>query len=345
MKKIEYIYGVALMLLITSIFYSCEDNKLAKEMEGTWTTSYISSYEDGTKSYIDEQVTFKNENSDKGGGSFFEIRTGKEELDEDEINIKYRWISRIEGTWSIDLENLVLNYNMSTLEVEVGKEDVNFDFKGEAYLWNDWGTLIMNGFYLNNNLYKELKKSCYKDLFQYYAKAREYTKENGLTFYNIQIKGSILSFETDDLGRIEYSRVKDGQSLNDKNNGAVTDTENDTENTQYLSSPNNENIDNSTEDSDYTYKLSGFVDKYKIYMFLNIEDDGKVSGYYYYDSQGSENSIYLSGQYLETDETSQLILNCDNQDVFNGYIVDTKYSGEFTNTSDVSLKFNLRKLN
>lgn len=338
-------YGMALMLLITSILYSCDDSKLAKEMEGTWTTSYISSYEDGTKSYIDEQVTFKNDNADKDGGSFYEIRTGKEELDEDEVNVKYRWISRIEGTWVINMEDLVLNYNISTLEVDVGKEDVNFDFKGKAYLWNNWGSLLMNGLYLNNNLYKELKKSCYKEMFRYYARVRNYTKDNGFSFSNVQIKGSILSYETDDLDRIEYSRVKDGQSFLYSKNDGVTEIENKEEDNIYSSSSNVENNDNNYDNSDYTFRMTGFVDKYKIYMFLNIEDDGKVSGCYYYDSQGSENSINLSGQYKETDETHQLILNCDNQDIFSGYIDDTKYSGEFTNSSNKCLNFNLRKIN
>ena len=322
----------ALLLLIATMLYSCKDSKLAKEMEGTWTTSYVTSYEDGTKSYVDEQITFKNDDTNKDGGSFFEIRTGKEEIDEDEGNIKYRWISKIEGTWKINIEDLVLYYNMSTLDVEVGKEDVDFKLKdealGEALLSNNLGSLIMGGMYLKANLYKELKKDAYRQLFRYYQKSNNDVNDNGILFSEVQINGSVLSYNTSDMGRIEYHRVRGGISPKHNNNNS--------------SLSNNENNYNNSEEFSFTHQLSGYVDKYKIYMFLNIDDNGKVSGYYYYDSQGPDKLIDLSGIYQQSDGTNQLTLNCDNQDIFDGYIDDTKYSGEFTNTNNKKLFFNLR---
>ena len=329
---------ITLLLLITTTLYSCKDSKLAKEMEGSWKTSYVTSYEDGTKSYVDEQITFKNDDPNKYGGSFFEIRTGKEELDEDEVNVKYRWFSRIEGTWEINIDNLVINYNISTLEVEVEKDDVDFDFKGEAFLWNDWGSLIARGFYMNNNLYKKLKKSTYKDMFRYYGVIRRFTNDNGFSYTNVQINSSTLSYQTSDMGRIEFSRVINKMSKKQDNGVKIDLKENQDE-----SFSDDENDSNNLGHSDYTYHFSGFIDKYGVSMFLNINNKGNVSGYYYYESQGSGKRISLSGQ-MTQEEDYHLILNCDNQDIFDGYVDDNKYSGEFTNTNDKRLYFNLHKL-
>lgn len=313
-----------LLVLITTTLYSCKDSKLAKEMEGTWTTSYVTSYEDGTKFYIDQQVTFKNDNPETDGGSFIEIRTGKGEIDENEVNAKFRWVSKIEGTWEINIEDLCIHYNISTLEVEIGEDDVDFKLKDDAWLWNDLETWIAQGMYLKNNLYKEFKKIIYKQLFRYYEKNNNDLSNNGISFSEVKIHGSVLSYNTSDMGRIEYHRVSPKHNNNDS------------------SLSNNENNYINSEDFGFTHQLSGFIDKYKVYMFLNIDDNGNVSGYYYYDSQGPENRIDLSGLYKQSDGVKQLTLNCDNQDIFDGYIDDIKYSGEFTNTSNKRLLFNLR---
>ena len=115
-----------ILFLVTAMLLlcSCNDSKIAKYMEGTWTRSYITSYEDGTKSHVDEQTTFNYDATDeeKDGGTFIEICTGQEETEEDEINAKYRWVSKIEGTWKIEFGSLYQHYDLSTLEVEISKK-------------------------------------------------------------------------------------------------------------------------------------------------------------------------------------------------------------------------------
>ena len=336
-------------LLIVLFFFaivflsSCKDSELAKEMEGTWTTSYVMSYEDGTKSYIDEQVTFKKDDSNKDGGSFIEIRTGQEEEDGDDYNVKYSWISKIAGTWEVNIESLEMIYNISSLEVEVGKDDVDYNLKNDAFLWNDWGTLITSGLYINNNLYKELKKETYRRLFRYYKKTNNDIKNNGVSFSDVQIHGSVLSFETADMGRIKYYRVKEGNKLKRKKKEEITDDDNKDKQAELLQDDENSDAI-TTEEIDYSHQLSGFIDKYEIIMYFNLLEDGNVSGYYYYDSQGPEKKIYFSGQLHKEDLKTHLTLNCDNQDIFDGYIEDNKYSGYFTNSSK-QLVFNLRMLN
>jgi hypothetical protein len=201
---------VLLISLILLFISSCKDSEIAKDIEGTWKRSYVTSYDDGTKSHVNEQVTFAYDTADKekDGGTFTEICTGQEEDDEDEINARYRWVSKIEGTWKIELGTLYQHYNLSTLEVEIGKDDVDWKFKDEAYLWNDWDELLTIGLHTQQTIYKELKKETYKQLFQSYKSLNDQNNED-IGFPEVQIKGNVMSFETDDMGKVKFYRVKE----------------------------------------------------------------------------------------------------------------------------------------
>ena len=199
-----------LVIAVVLVLCSCKDTKIAKNMEGTWKRSYVTSYEDGTKSHVDEQITYNYDASDKenDGGTFVEICTGQEEADDDEFNAKYRWVSKIEGTWKIELGNLYQHYNISTLEVEIGKDDVDLKVKDEAWLWNDWGELLSAGLYAQQTFYKDLKKNTYKELFRTYKRLNNQDNQD-IGFPDVQINGSVLSYETSDMGKVKFYRVKE----------------------------------------------------------------------------------------------------------------------------------------
>ena len=199
-----------LVIAVVLVLCSCKDTKIAKNMEGTWKRSYVTSYEDGTKSHVNEQITYNYDASDKenDGGTFVEICTGQEEADDDEFNAKYRWVSKIEGTWKIELGNLYQHYNISTLEVEIGKDDVDLKVKDEAWLWNDWGELLSAGLYAQQTFYKDLKKNTYKELFRAYKRLNNQDNQD-IGFPDVQINGSVLSYETSDMGKVKFYRVKE----------------------------------------------------------------------------------------------------------------------------------------
>lgn len=201
--------SILLVSLILLFMCSCKDSEIAKNMEGTWKRSSVTSYDDGTKSYVDEQITFTYDATatEENDGTFTEISTGQEEEDEDEINAKYRWVSKIEGTWKIEQGTLYMHYNLSTLEVEIGKDDVNLKIKYEAWLWNDWAGLLTAGQYSQQNIYKELKKETYRQLFRSYKSHNDQDYDN-LGFSEVKINGNIMSYETSDMGKIKYYRVK-----------------------------------------------------------------------------------------------------------------------------------------
>ena len=212
MRTISYKYRKSTLLVISIVLMmcSCKDSKIAKDMEGMWKRSYVTSYEDGTKSHVDEQISFQYDVSDneKDGGTFVEMCTGLEETDEDEINAKYRWVSKIEGTWKIELGTLYQHYNLSTLEVEIGKDDVDLKIKDEAWLWNDWGNLLTAGLYAKQTIHENLKKETYKELFRAYKRLNNQTSQD-IGFPNVQINGSVMSYETGDMGKVQFYRIKE----------------------------------------------------------------------------------------------------------------------------------------
>jgi hypothetical protein len=214
MKTLYKIYALLMMAVVFTLC-SCNDSKIAKEMDGTWKGSYTTSYEDGTKSHVDEQITFTYDAADneKDGGTFIEICTGQEEIDEDEINAKYRWVSKIDGTWKIELGDLYQHYDISTLEVEIGKDDVDLKINDEAWLWNDWSDLFRTSLYIQQTIYKNLKKETYKTLFREYQEYNDQDDQE-IGYVGVKINGSVLSFETNDLGRVKFYRVKEKASNN-----------------------------------------------------------------------------------------------------------------------------------
>ena len=256
------LFGIAVVLMLCS----CKDSKIAKEMEGTWKRSYVTSYEDGTKSHVDEQVTFTYDASDdeNDGGSFVEICTGQEEVDEDEANTKYRWVSKIEGTWKIELATLYQRYNLSTLEVEIGKDDIDMKIKDEAWLWNDWWNLLTTGLYAKHNILENLKKETYKELFRSYQRQNAAYKQD-LGFNDVQIHGNVMSYETGDMGRVKLYRVKERKEKH-PNSKAVTDLpmqqlEDDTDNSpEKLPIENVEYLNNVDDQGGNTYVPSNMLD-------------------------------------------------------------------------------------
>ena len=83
MKEIKYKVVWVILFSCTLLLNSCKDSILAEDMEGSWVTSIVTSYDDGTKGHRNEQLTFKRDNSANNGGTFSERCIIDEELEED----------------------------------------------------------------------------------------------------------------------------------------------------------------------------------------------------------------------------------------------------------------------
>lgn len=93
-----------------------------------------------------------------------------------------------------------------------------------------------------------------------------------------------------------------------------------------------------TADSN-TVKLYGAIDKYPITMQLSIYDS-VVSGTYYYNKQGPDNVLKLSGN-LRGDELElfESYENGNQTGHFKGYYSNGEYEGEFVTMQGKSMQF------
>ena len=93
-----------------------------------------------------------------------------------------------------------------------------------------------------------------------------------------------------------------------------------------------ETTSGNTTISDGTYSMAGKVSKYGIHM--NFEISGSdVNGYYYYDSQGSGNTVKLSGSIKENGELTLKKFSNDGEETgyFEGLFNGIEYSGKNVN--------------
>ena len=93
----------------------------------------------------------------------------------------------------------------------------------------------------------------------------------------------------------------------------------------------NSNKENSTIGNG-TYTMIGKVSNYNIHMIIEI-NGSIVKGYYYYDSQGSGNTVQLSGSIKEKGELTLKKFSKDGEETgyFEGIFNGTEYNGKNVN--------------
>ena len=92
-----------------------------------------------------------------------------------------------------------------------------------------------------------------------------------------------------------------------------------------------------------TIRLAGTVSSYKIHMVLEISEN-HVTGYYYYDSQGSDNRVNLDGNITENNSVKLKKYNKEGRETgyFEGTFDNKTYSGSNVNYDrDTRLPFSV----
>ena len=92
-----------------------------------------------------------------------------------------------------------------------------------------------------------------------------------------------------------------------------------------------------------TYLMVGKVSKYAIHMTIEI-NGSDAKGYYYYDSQGSDKNVKLSGSYKENGELILKKYSKDGEETgfFEGVFNGVEYSGKNRNYNrDEDLQFSV----
>ena len=109
---------------------SCKKSELTTDIRGTWKTDVVVTYDDGSKEYRTVYDAFASDGKDNN--SFTEFVFGGSSIENASPESSYAFFSKIKGRWKIDDGDLYKEYDLSSLEVELGSAYQGYD-KGAAY--------------------------------------------------------------------------------------------------------------------------------------------------------------------------------------------------------------------
>lgn len=195
------------VLLCCLAFVSCNDDKLARQMEGTWKTSYSENYGDGSERVVQTMTFHYDEDSMEDDGTFVEELSGTitdSNLEDVDGTLTCRYRFRITGRWSVNMGDLDLTYDLNKCEVKINRSDVNLHLRHfDDYMAMD-EYKRETGYDPLDDVVREARKNIYEELHQQY---QQHNAEDG-SFANLKVTDNQLSFETNDLGRMTFRRVR-----------------------------------------------------------------------------------------------------------------------------------------
>lgn len=199
------------ILCLTLAATSCSDADLAKASEGRWVNTCQLKDDEGIPYTQSTLYTFNHIDSNtKDGGTFVEKIRIEQMLEEDGLSLNYDLVSSVSGEWEIIFGDLYLTYDPSTLEVKMDNFDFNLsaDASSEMRLGmagiNLYESLTGEDLLDVEGIKEELREGFYQDLSLKYAE----TNEEDICYPNLQVEGNSMSFDTEDVGRIELHRLK-----------------------------------------------------------------------------------------------------------------------------------------
>ena len=302
MTMTKNIYPFILVLITGFILSSCEDAKLAKVIDGKWETNITLKDEYGTP-YTQRQIYYfrYKDSDDKEGGTVTEqtITSMTEEVDD--IEVSYTATSTIKGEWEVILGDLYFTYNLSTLDVDITNVDYQVSENADLSTRMDYAEAAIGMALLGQELIdkdalaEEIRKNAYQSFYESYE--LDNNDGEGSCYEDLKVAENAMSFKTADMGQMELKRVK----ASVRRNATVRKTK------RSLSS------ETKSEDGEMTASasFSGYINgKYAVSFSLSFDEEYKgmqdVSGSYYYDKNGKENSIIVKGRYNTMSEELNL---------------------------------------
>ena len=196
MNKLKIICALG----IAALMVSCRNTKIAKDVEGTWTTTYQTVDELGETSNDDVTFVFKYKPSgDDEDGTFIEHRTSK--YSDSDGTLTYN--SNIGGRYSVISGDIYLTYDLATLHtsVDVLQNGNAYDYDGLD--WNDrWE--------LQNEAKKEMEEQktlLRNDLTK--ALSEEYTNCNDIAYSleDVKLDGNTLKCKSEFYGDLTMTKI------------------------------------------------------------------------------------------------------------------------------------------
>lgn len=201
------IYGIFLFVVTVLTFTSCNDNTLARQLEGTWKGGVTISYDDQSKERQDIYLKFHYVESDyEDGGTVTETRyCHVKDVDLDDMTMDADYRTFIQGKYEILNGDLYIKYDVSTLKVELGVDDINLHYNNTLAALRTLAGML--GDYTPYDIANDLQKEIYKDLFHQY---QDDTDDDGeAAFLNLKVGANNMNFDTDDAGTVHLTKTKD----------------------------------------------------------------------------------------------------------------------------------------
>lgn len=184
---------------------SCDDARLSKELQGSWKSDMTTTLADGTKCEEEFYMTFNHvESSGKDGGEYTETRIGKANFEEDGMFAKVEYTITVNGEYEVLVGDLNIKYHTSTLDVSIDK--VNFGASKDADFFTQANMLgsVMDGSWSETR--RLMKQQAKQELYQACYEQYQESNENEKGYGNMKIEGNTLSFDTDDMGRVNFTK-------------------------------------------------------------------------------------------------------------------------------------------
>lgn len=199
--------SIFLVSVTAVLLTSCTDQRLSKEIEGTWKGSMVIANDDQSR----EQQTIydKYDYVGKGNeGKLTEVIVSNiKDIDLDEATMDVGYQSYIEGTWKIDDGQLYTSYDVTTLKVKVDENKVKVRWNSFLGVLSDmyekYGGLIF-GNSTQKEIVDEIQKKIYKTMFHQYQD----DESDEASYPELTIENGNMSYKTSDAGTVHFKKVK-----------------------------------------------------------------------------------------------------------------------------------------
>lgn len=192
-------------LTAMTVLTSCNDEKLAKEIDGKWSVRNTETDEDGTKT--DETYTYsfiRIPDDTKDGGVLKERCNGTTIASEDGYECKITYNTYIMGNYEFIAGDLYCTYDLSTLKVNIDDIKIRVSDEGGYDEYEDLANSALDGslYDVKQEIQAETEKELRSELYKAYKK----DNDEETCFKDVKIEGDKMTLTTDD-GTITMKRV------------------------------------------------------------------------------------------------------------------------------------------
>ena len=212
MKNKNLIGSLLLGLCVTAMFSSCGGSKVAKNLDGSWKTEVKVKDKDGTLQNRALEYVFNHDEEVSSGGSFTEKFVQPMSHQDGSIIMECKATVTVMGNWKVADDNLFLSYNLASLDVKV--ENLYFKIPEGVDLGVTEFELNETDILDSELGEEEMRKAAYQSLYEDY-KSRNNESQDGACCRKLKVEGGKTSFEMNELGEVELTRIGGGKESGD----------------------------------------------------------------------------------------------------------------------------------